>query len=78
MESSKRAREKPSYDQALKWMLAQAPEGVLALIWPGLTWQRELSTELPAVGRRADLVWEVADAAGGARHPARRVADQAR
>lgn len=64
MEPPKRAQGKPIYDQALKWMLAQAPEGMLALIWPGLTWRRELSPELPAVSRQADLVWEVADAAG--------------
>lgn len=64
MESSEHAHGKPSYDQALKWMLAQAPDGLLALIWPGLTWRRELSPELPAVGRQADLVWEIADPAG--------------
>jgi predicted transposase YdaD len=52
-------RERPDYDQALKRLLTRAHDGVLALLAPDLTWKGERSSELPAVTRRADLVWEV-------------------
>lgn len=51
--------ERPDYDQALKRLLLRAHDGFLALIAPELKWRGELSPELPAVARRADLVWEV-------------------
>jgi len=55
---------KPDYDSALKWLFAQAPQAVVTLIWPGLTWQQPLSPDLPVNTRRADLVWEITDATG--------------
>src|SRR5690242_243674 len=55
---------KPNYDQALKRLLLRAHDGFLALVAPELTWRGELSPELPAVARQADLVWQVADATG--------------
>lgn len=51
--------ERPDFDQALKRMLASAPQGFLDLIAPGLTWDRALSPELPAAARSADIVWKV-------------------
>ncbi|HLJ81215.1 MAG TPA: hypothetical protein VKT52_07015, partial [Ktedonobacterales bacterium] len=56
--------EKPDYDQALKRLLVRAHDGFLALIAPGLTWQGELSPELPAVARQADLAWKAAQPDG--------------
>ena len=50
---------KPDYDQALRRLLLRGHSGFLSLIDPSLTWQGELSPELPAVARHADLVWEV-------------------
>ncbi len=55
------ASERPDFDQALKRMLLRAHDGFLALVAPDLTWIGERSPELPAVARRADLVWEVRD-----------------
>jgi predicted transposase YdaD len=52
-------RDKPNYDQAIKRLLSQAHDGFLALVAPDLTWRGERSPEVPAVARRADLVWEV-------------------
>lgn len=40
--------DRPDYDQALKWILASAPQGFLDLIAPGFTWEHTLSPELPA------------------------------
>lgn len=54
----------PLYDLALKAMLLRAPNQVLALFTSGLTWQGELSPELPATARAADVVWKVADEQG--------------
>src|SRR5439155_24986578 len=51
--------ERPDVDQTLKRLLLRAHDGFLALVAPGLIWRGELSPELPAVARRADLVWEV-------------------
>jgi len=53
------SRERPDYAQALKRLLTRAHDGVLALLAPELTWRGERSSELPAVARRADPVWEV-------------------
>ncbi|MGH2516796.1 MAG: Rpn family recombination-promoting nuclease/putative transposase [Ktedonobacterales bacterium] len=50
---------KPNYDQPLKRLLLRAHDGFLALIAPDLTWRGELSPELPATARQADLVWDV-------------------
>ena len=50
---------KPDYDQALNRLLLRGHSGFLSLVDPNLTWQGELSPELPAVARHADLVWEV-------------------
>lgn len=50
---------RPDYDQPLKRLLLRAHDGFLQLVAPGLTWRGELSPELPAASRRADLVWEV-------------------
>jgi predicted transposase YdaD len=50
---------KPDYDQSLKRLLARAHDGFLTLVAPDLTWRSELSPEVPAVARQADLVWEV-------------------
>jgi predicted transposase YdaD len=47
------------YDQTLKHLLTEAHDGFLALIAPGARWRGTLSTELPAVKRQADLLWEV-------------------
>ncbi len=58
------SRERLDYDQALKRLLTRAHDGVLALLAPELTWRGERSSELPAVARRADLVWEVEDPEG--------------
>lgn len=51
-------------------MLSRAPEGVLALVAPTMTWRGELSPELPAAARQADLVWDVvfADGSPGVLH----------
>ncbi len=54
--------ERADFDQALKRMLLRAHDAFLDLIAPDLVWQGERSPELPAVARRADLVWEVRDA----------------
>lgn len=51
---------KPDYDQALKRLLVRGHDGFLALIAAGLTWQGELSPELPGVARQADLAWKAA------------------
>ncbi|MGH2514204.1 MAG: hypothetical protein ACRDHP_00970 [Ktedonobacterales bacterium] len=51
---------KPNYDQALKRLLVRGHDGFLALIAPGLTWLGELSPELPATARQADLAWKAA------------------
>jgi hypothetical protein len=48
-------QQRPDYGQALKRLLLRASDGFLALIAPGLTWRGELSPELPAVARRANL-----------------------
>jgi predicted transposase YdaD len=61
---SSSSADRPSFDQALKRLLLSGHDGVLALIAPDLTWRGELSPELPAVARQADLVWEVVDAHG--------------
>ena len=53
------AAERPAYDQALKQLLGQAHDGVLALVAPELRFRQSLSPELPAVLRQADFVWEV-------------------
>lgn len=50
---------KPNYDQPLKRLLLRAHDGFLALIAPDLTWRGELSPELPATARQADLFWDV-------------------
>jgi hypothetical protein len=50
---------RPDYDQPLKRLLLRAHDGFLRLVAPGLTWRGELSPELPAASRRADLIWEV-------------------
>ena len=55
---------RPDLDQALKRLLQQAHDGLLALLTPELHWRGERSPELPAVARQADLVWEVEDSAG--------------
>jgi len=55
---------RPDYDQPLKRLVTRAPQGFLELIAPGLTWQGELSPELPAASRQADIVWKVARADG--------------
>lgn len=60
MGSSEAQSSRPDYDQPLKRLLARAPQGFLDLIAPGLTWESELSSELPAAARRADIVWKVA------------------
>lgn len=52
--------ERPAYDQALKQLLGQAHDGVLALVAPELRFRRALSPELSAGMRQADFVWEVA------------------
>lgn len=54
------AGRRPDYDQALKRLLTDAHDGVLALLLPGARWVGERSPELPARRRQADLVWEVA------------------
>lgn len=61
---------KPDYDQTLKRLLARAHDGFLALVAPDLIWRGELSPEVPAVARQADLVWEVEqrDGSRGALH----------
>lgn len=61
---------KPDYDQSLKRLLARAHDGFLTLVAPDLTWLGEISPELPAVARQADLVWEVEwrDGSHGALH----------
>jgi predicted transposase YdaD len=59
------SRGTPDYDQALKRLLLRAHDAFLALIAPGVTFRGELSPELPAVGRQADLVWEVERPDGG-------------
>jgi hypothetical protein len=51
--------ERSDYDQALKWMLTQAHDAFLSLFAPELIWIGERSPEVPAVARRADLVWGV-------------------
>lgn len=59
MSSRSRRAKRPDYDQALKRLLARDRDGFLALVAPGFRWRAERSPELPAVARRADLVWEV-------------------
>lgn len=49
----------PSCDQILKRLLTREHDGFLELVAPDLRWRRELSPELPATRRQADLVWEV-------------------
>ena len=53
-------RERPAYDQALKQLLGQAHDGVLALVAPELRFREALSPELSAGMRQADFVWKVA------------------
>lgn len=50
---------KPDYDQALKRLLLLAHDGFLELTAPELKWRGEISPELPATTRRADMAWEV-------------------
>ena len=50
---------RPNYDQPLKRLLLRAHDGLLARIAPDLKWRGELSPELPATVRQADLVWDV-------------------
>ena len=52
--------ERPDYDQALKRLLTQAHDGVVALLLPQARWLGEVSPELHASKRQADLVWQVA------------------
>jgi len=56
--------DRPDYDQTLKLLLAQAPEGFLAVVAPDLHWRGQRRSELPAVTRQADIVMEVEDANG--------------
>jgi hypothetical protein len=58
--SEPRRGERASLDQTLKRLLIRSHDGFLALVAPGLAWRGELSPELPAGARQADLVWEVA------------------
>jgi hypothetical protein len=58
MQQNQAPRAKGDYDQALKRLLTRAHDGFLALIAPDMIWRGERATELPAVARRADLVWE--------------------
>lgn len=55
-----RQQRRVDYDQALKRLLTRAHDGFLSLIAPDVRWRAELSSALPATGREADLVWEVA------------------
>jgi len=64
MEPTQLRRARPDYDQALKRMLTRAHDDFLQLIAPGVVWRAKRSPELPAVARRADLVWEVESDAG--------------
>jgi hypothetical protein len=58
-QSGQTRSERSDYDQAIKRLLTRAHDGFLALVAPELTWRDERSPEVPAVARRADLVWEV-------------------
>jgi predicted transposase YdaD len=51
--------ERPDYDQALKAILREAHDGLLALIAPDVRWRGELSPELVATKRQVDLIWDV-------------------
>ncbi len=52
-------QQRPSYDQALKRLIAQDHDGFLSLVMPDVTWQEDLSSELPDAPRMADFVWKV-------------------
>jgi len=54
----------PDYDQTLKRLLTRAHDAFLTLVAPGMRWIGEVSPELPAIARQADIVWEVEDADG--------------
>ncbi len=56
--------QQPDYDQTLKRLLTRAHDAFLAMVAPGMRWIGEVSPELPAVARQADIVWEVEDADG--------------
>lgn len=57
--SSTSEPERRSYDQTLKRMLSQAPNGLVALYDPRLAVTAEPPVELHSSQRQADLVWEV-------------------
>lgn len=44
-------------DQKLKALFTRAHDGFLALFLPDAIWEAELSPELPAIKRLADLLW---------------------
>ncbi len=52
-------QQRPSYDQALKRLITQDHDGFLSLVMPTVTWQQDLSSELPDAPRIADFVWQV-------------------
>jgi predicted transposase YdaD len=52
-------QQRPSYDQALKRLITQDHDGFLSLVMPDVTWQADLSSELPDAPRLADFVWQV-------------------
>jgi predicted transposase YdaD len=52
-------QQRPSYDQALKRLITQDHDGFLSLVMPNVTWQQDLSSELPDAPRIADFVWQV-------------------
>ena len=45
------------YDQSLKSLISRAHDGFLPLISPDYVWREELSPELPAHARQADILW---------------------
>ncbi|HEY8742836.1 MAG TPA: hypothetical protein VIU62_07050 [Chloroflexota bacterium] len=56
--------DQPSYDQTLKLLLAQAPQGFVALVAPDLHWRAQRQTDLPAAARQANIVMDVEDHTG--------------
>jgi len=56
--------DRPDFDQSPKRLLTRAHDAFLALVAPGLVWRGKVSPELPAVARRADIVWLVESARG--------------
>src|SRR5579884_2300525 len=52
-------QQRPGYDQTLKRLIAQDHDGFLSLVMPDVTWQEDLSSELPDAPRIADFVWKV-------------------